>query len=41
VLQRAVLQRWSGRLGVDDAFEATVERAGSATVELDEDPWRD
>jgi prevent-host-death family protein len=37
----AVLQRWSGRLGVDDAFEAAVERAGSATVELDEDPWRD
>lgn len=37
----AALERWRGRLGVDDAFEEAVRQAGQVPGELDGDPWRD
>lgn len=36
-----VLERWRGRLGVDDAFEEAVRQAGGGSSDLDGDPWRD
>lgn len=35
-----VLNRWQGRIGVDDAFAADVAAAGAASLEHDGDPWR-
>jgi hypothetical protein len=36
-----VLERWRGRLGIDDDFAAAVAAAGDTPAELDRDPWRD
>lgn len=36
-----VLDRWRGRLGVDEEFMAHVATAGNMPVKLDRDPWRE
>lgn len=36
-----VLERWKGRLGIDDEFAANVAAAGDVSNALDGDPWRE